>query len=98
MLLLQGQGCGVDVESVENLIRRHEEMEREARVIQERGTVSRLDRCYTKNIFIHINKCTVGSTSYTISIVCACFVVKGFLEKLSAPSSLVTAVHTKAFK
>ncbi|XP_026142105.1 spectrin beta chain, non-erythrocytic 5 isoform X1 [Carassius auratus] len=38
MLLLQGQGCGVDVESVENLIRRHEEMEREARVIQERGT------------------------------------------------------------
>ncbi|XP_068070705.2 spectrin beta chain, non-erythrocytic 5 isoform X1 [Danio rerio] len=37
MLLLQGQGCGVDVESVENLIRRHEEMEREARVIQERG-------------------------------------------------------------
>ncbi|XP_073682671.1 spectrin beta chain, non-erythrocytic 5 [Garra rufa] len=38
MLLLQGQGCGMDVESVENLIRRHEEMEREARVIQERGT------------------------------------------------------------
>jgi len=40
MLLLQGQGCGVDVESVENLIRRHDEMEREARVIQERGSVS----------------------------------------------------------
>ncbi|XP_050989413.1 spectrin beta chain, non-erythrocytic 5 isoform X1 [Labeo rohita] len=38
MLLLQGQSYGVDVESVENLIRRHEEMEREARVIQERGT------------------------------------------------------------
>ncbi|TRY84982.1 hypothetical protein DNTS_028857 [Danionella cerebrum] len=37
MLLLQGQGCGVDVEGVENLIRRHEETEREARVIQERG-------------------------------------------------------------
>ncbi|KAA0711222.1 Spectrin beta chain, non-erythrocytic 5 [Triplophysa tibetana] len=37
MLLLQGKDCGVDVESVENLIRRHEEMEREARVIQERG-------------------------------------------------------------
>lgn len=40
MLLLQGKDCGVDVESVENLIRRHEEMEREARVIQERGAVS----------------------------------------------------------
>ncbi|XP_036450101.1 spectrin beta chain, non-erythrocytic 5 isoform X2 [Colossoma macropomum] len=39
MLLLQGQGCGEDVESVENLMRRHEEMEREVRVIQERGDV-----------------------------------------------------------
>uniref|UniRef100_A0A4W6DIZ9 Spectrin beta, non-erythrocytic 5 n=1 Tax=Lates calcarifer TaxID=8187 RepID=A0A4W6DIZ9_LATCA len=37
MLLLQGQDCGFDVESVENLIRRHEEMEREAGVIQERS-------------------------------------------------------------
>ncbi|XP_076022140.1 spectrin beta chain, non-erythrocytic 5 [Genypterus blacodes] len=37
MLLLQGQDCGSDVESVENLIRRHEETEREARVIQERS-------------------------------------------------------------
>ncbi|KAM4625618.1 spectrin beta chain, non-erythrocytic 5 [Polymixia lowei] len=37
MLLLQGQGCGLDVESVENLIRRHEETEREAGVIQERS-------------------------------------------------------------
>ncbi|KAG7215088.1 hypothetical protein INR49_011666 [Caranx melampygus] len=37
MLLLQGQGFGFDVESVENLIRRHEEMEREAGVIQERS-------------------------------------------------------------
>ncbi|XP_035467370.2 spectrin beta chain, non-erythrocytic 5 isoform X2 [Scophthalmus maximus] len=37
MLLLQGQGCGSDVESVENLIRRHEETEREAGVIQERS-------------------------------------------------------------
>ncbi|XP_041668259.1 spectrin beta chain, non-erythrocytic 5 [Cheilinus undulatus] len=37
MLLLQGQDCGVDVDSVENLIRRHEETEREARVIQERS-------------------------------------------------------------
>ncbi|XP_077095863.1 spectrin beta chain, non-erythrocytic 5 isoform X1 [Siphateles boraxobius] len=43
MLLLQGQGCGVDVESVENLIRRHEEMEREARVIQERGSAMEKD-------------------------------------------------------
>lgn len=40
MLLLQGHGYGEDVESVENLIRRHEEMEREVRVIQERSTVS----------------------------------------------------------
>lgn len=40
MLLLQGQGYGEDVESVENLIRRHEEMEREVRVIQDRSTVS----------------------------------------------------------
>ncbi|KAK1793411.1 hypothetical protein P4O66_011796, partial [Electrophorus voltai] len=39
MLLLQGQGYGEDVEGVENLIRRHEETEREVRVIQERGTV-----------------------------------------------------------
>uniref|UniRef100_A0A3Q1IZP4 Calponin-homology (CH) domain-containing protein n=1 Tax=Anabas testudineus TaxID=64144 RepID=A0A3Q1IZP4_ANATE len=37
MLLLHGQDCGCDVESVENLIRRHEEMEREARVIKERS-------------------------------------------------------------
>ncbi|KAM7376448.1 hypothetical protein PAMP_006181 [Pampus punctatissimus] len=37
MLLLQGQDCGFDVDSVENLIRRHEEMEREAGVIQERS-------------------------------------------------------------
>ncbi|KAL0969732.1 hypothetical protein UPYG_G00231540 [Umbra pygmaea] len=35
--LLQGQDCGGDVESVENLKRRHEETEREAGVIQERG-------------------------------------------------------------
>ncbi|XP_029899947.1 spectrin beta chain, non-erythrocytic 5 isoform X2 [Myripristis murdjan] len=42
MLLLQGQDCGFDVESVENLIRRHEETEREAGVIQERSKV--LDR------------------------------------------------------
>ncbi|XP_040917192.1 spectrin beta chain, non-erythrocytic 2 [Toxotes jaculatrix] len=36
-MLLQGQDCGFDVESVENLIRRHEETEREAGVIQERS-------------------------------------------------------------
>jgi hypothetical protein len=41
MHLLQGQDCGWDVESVENLIRRHEETEREAGVIQERGKVRR---------------------------------------------------------
>lgn len=40
MLLLHGQSCGLDVESVENMIRRHEEAEREARVIQERSEVS----------------------------------------------------------
>lgn len=40
MLLLQGQDCGSDVDSVENLIRRHEETEREAGVIQERSKVS----------------------------------------------------------
>lgn len=39
MLLLQGQDCGCDVESVENMIRRHEETEREAGVIQERSKV-----------------------------------------------------------
>ncbi|KAM6918067.1 spectrin beta chain, non-erythrocytic 5 [Lycodopsis pacificus] len=39
MLLLQGQDCGFDVDSVENLIRRHEETEREAGVIQERSKV-----------------------------------------------------------
>ncbi|XP_070699072.1 spectrin beta chain, non-erythrocytic 5 [Pempheris klunzingeri] len=37
MLLLQGQDCGFDVDSVENLIRRHEETEREAGVIRERS-------------------------------------------------------------
>ncbi|XP_068456287.1 spectrin beta chain, non-erythrocytic 5 [Clinocottus analis] len=37
MLLLQGQDCGFDVDSVENLIRRHEETEREAGVIQKRS-------------------------------------------------------------
>lgn len=40
MLLLHGQDCGFDVESVEILIRRHQETEREARVIQERSRVS----------------------------------------------------------
>ncbi|XP_067099877.1 spectrin beta chain, non-erythrocytic 5 [Osmerus mordax] len=39
MHLLHGQDCGWDVESVENLIRRHEETGREAGVIQERGKV-----------------------------------------------------------
>ncbi|XP_034432002.1 spectrin beta chain, non-erythrocytic 1 [Hippoglossus hippoglossus] len=37
MLLLQGQDCGLDVESVENRIKRHEETEREAGVIWERS-------------------------------------------------------------
>ncbi|KAJ0009205.1 hypothetical protein NQD34_016620 [Periophthalmus magnuspinnatus] len=37
MLLVQGQDCGSDVETVENLIRRHEETERETRVITERA-------------------------------------------------------------
>ncbi|XP_068195162.1 spectrin beta chain, non-erythrocytic 5 isoform X2 [Antennarius striatus] len=37
MLLLQGQDCGFDVDSVENLIRRNEETEREVWVIQERS-------------------------------------------------------------
>ncbi|XP_060938197.1 spectrin beta chain, non-erythrocytic 2 [Limanda limanda] len=37
MLLLQGQDCGLDVESVENLIKRHEETEREAGVIRQRS-------------------------------------------------------------
>lgn len=41
MLLLQGQDFGFDVDSVENLIRRNEETEREAGVIQERSKVSR---------------------------------------------------------
>lgn len=39
MLLLQDQDCGCDVDSVENLIRRHEEIEREAGVIQDRAKV-----------------------------------------------------------
>ncbi|KAJ8289416.1 hypothetical protein GJAV_G00001060 [Gymnothorax javanicus] len=37
MLLMRGLGCGLDLEAVENLIRRHEETEREVRVIQERA-------------------------------------------------------------
>ncbi|XP_077945298.1 spectrin beta chain, non-erythrocytic 5 isoform X2 [Gasterosteus aculeatus] len=35
--MLLGQDCGVDVDSVENLIRRHEETEREVGVIHERS-------------------------------------------------------------
>ncbi|KAI1895008.1 hypothetical protein AGOR_G00101700 [Albula goreensis] len=38
MLLMRGPDCGQDLEAVENLIRRHEETEREVRVIQERAT------------------------------------------------------------
>lgn len=45
-MLLQGQDCGFDVDSVENLIRRHEETEREAGVIQERSEVSQRDCFY----------------------------------------------------
>uniref|UniRef100_A0A3B4ZEI6 Spectrin, beta, non-erythrocytic 5 n=1 Tax=Stegastes partitus TaxID=144197 RepID=A0A3B4ZEI6_9TELE len=37
MLLVQDQDCGSDVDGVENLIKRHEETEREAGVIQERA-------------------------------------------------------------
>ncbi len=44
-MLLQGQDFGFDVDSVENLIRRHEETEREARVIQEKSKVS-LRTCF----------------------------------------------------
>ncbi|XP_030641786.1 spectrin beta chain, non-erythrocytic 5 [Chanos chanos] len=38
MLMLRGKDFGTDVESVENLIRRHEETERDVGVIHERGT------------------------------------------------------------
>ncbi|XP_029973399.1 spectrin beta chain, non-erythrocytic 5 [Salarias fasciatus] len=37
MLLLQDQDCGSDVDSVENLMARHEKMEREVGLIQERA-------------------------------------------------------------
>lgn len=40
MLLIQGQDCGLDLDSVESLIRRHEETEREVIVIRERSKVS----------------------------------------------------------
>ncbi|XP_061631327.1 spectrin beta chain, non-erythrocytic 5 isoform X2 [Phyllopteryx taeniolatus] len=46
MLPLLDQDCGVDVESVENLIRRHEETERESRVIQERSKILEKDICH----------------------------------------------------
>lgn len=52
MMLLQGQDCGFDVDSVENLIRRHEETEREAGVIQERAKVGRFSRRELKNVVI----------------------------------------------
>ncbi|XP_061843662.1 spectrin beta chain, non-erythrocytic 5 [Nerophis lumbriciformis] len=39
LMPLLDQGCGVDVESVENLIRRHEETERETKVIQEKSQI-----------------------------------------------------------
>lgn len=40
MLMLQDQDCGSDVDSVENLMRRHEETQREAGITQERSKVS----------------------------------------------------------
>lgn len=40
MLLIQGHDYGSDLDSVENLIRRHEETEREVSIIQERSEVS----------------------------------------------------------
>lgn len=62
MMLLQGQGCGEDVESVENLIRRLEETEREVRVIQERGEVS--VRLKIARVFVAI--------SWLTNMVCKC--------------------------
>lgn len=49
MLLLQNQDCGSDVDSVENLIRRHEETEREAGVIQERSQVKVITHFFFNN-------------------------------------------------
>lgn len=40
MLMLQEQDFGSDVDSVENLMRRHEETQREAGITQERSKVS----------------------------------------------------------
>lgn len=48
MLLIQGQDCGSDLDSVESLIRRHEEMEREVGIIQERSKVSK--RVYLREV------------------------------------------------
>lgn len=48
MLLIQGQDCGSDLDSVESLIRRHEELEREVGIIQERSKVSK--RVYLREV------------------------------------------------
>lgn len=48
MLLIQGQDCGSDLDSVESLIRRHEETEREVGIIQERSKVSK--RVYLREV------------------------------------------------
>lgn len=52
MLLLQNQDCGSDVDSVENLIRRHEETEREAGVIQERSQVKVITHFFCINTVV----------------------------------------------
>lgn len=71
MMLLQGQDCGFDVDSVENLIRRHEETEREAGVIQERAKVGCFSRRELKNVVIVLDMkswiyCPRGLTPGTV--------------------------------
>lgn len=50
MLLIQAQDCGSDLDSVESLIRRHEETEREVGIIQERSEVS--TRVYLREVLL----------------------------------------------
>lgn len=61
MLLIQGQDCGLDLDGVESLIRRHEETEREVIVIQERSKVSQ--RVHLWSWYSSIMACNISLLS-----------------------------------
>lgn len=62
MLLIQGQDCGLDLDGVESLIRRHEETEREVIVIQERSKVSQRVHLWSWSTAVHVT-CNISPLS-----------------------------------